>query len=195
MDTETLAAYDHTPADYAAEWHDQPAPTDLHDLVRTHFRPGGRTADVGCGSGRDTAWLSANGFPATGYDPSEGLLAQARLRHPGIPFHVAALPELAGVADGSYPNVLCETVLMHLPPALIPASVRRLRAILAPGGALYLSWRVTAGADRRDDNGRLYAAFDPALVRDALAGTTIVHDAEVGSLSSGKLIHRIVVAG
>ena len=30
-------------------------------------------------------------------------------------------------------------------------------AVLRPGGCLYLSWRVTAGADQRDAHGRLYA--------------------------------------
>ena len=99
---------------------------------------------------------------------------------------------LAGIADGSFTNVLCETVVMHLPPADIPASVRRLIAILEPGGTLYLSWRATQGGDSRDSHGRLYAAFDPEVVRDALTGTETLLDEQVRSASSGKLVHRIV---
>ncbi len=191
MDGKTLAAYDVAAADFAADWHAQPAPDDLHALIRRYFGPG-PTADIGCGSGREVAWLNANGFPAVGYDPSAGLLAQARTRYPQLTFAPAALPELAGIADASFANVLCETVLMHLPRDAIAPSAARLTAILRPGGTLYLSWRVTRGADQRDPQGRLYAAFDAGLVTSALAGAAILLDEETASASSGKLIHRIV---
>jgi len=81
---------------------------------------------------------------------------------------------------------------MHLEPEAIGPAVERLLAILVPKGVLYLSWRVTEGADRRDEHGRLYAAFDPQLVLRALGSTEILLDEQVGSLSSGKLIRRIV---
>ena len=192
MDQPTVTAYDRAAADFAADWHAQPAPGDLHALVRRFFRPGA-TADIGCGSGREVAWLSANGLPAIGYDPSEGLLAQARARHPGLTFGRAALPDLAGIADASFDNVLCETVLMHLGKDDVAPSVRRLTAILRPGGCLYLSWRVTAGTDQRDAHGRLYAAFDPRLVASALTdAATILLDEPSVSASSGKAVHRVI---
>ena len=192
MDRSTVAAYDKSAADFAADWHAQPAAHDLHALVRRFFRPGA-TADIGCGSGREVAWLSANGFPTVGYDPSEGLLAQARARYPDLAFGPAALPELAGVADASFDNVLCETVLMHLGKDDVAPSVRRLMAILRPGGCLYLSWRVTAaGTDQRDAHGRLYAAFDPRLVVDALTDAAILLDEPTVSASSGKAVHRLI---
>jgi SAM-dependent methyltransferase len=191
MDPPTVAAYDRSAADFAADWHAQPAPDDLYALVRSFFRPG-QTADIGCGSGRDVAWLNANGFPAAGFDPSEGLLAQARTRYPGLSFGIAAMPDLAGIPDASFDNVLCETVLMHLPRDGIAPSVQRLLAILRPGGTLYLTWRVTTGTDQHDAQDRLYAAFEPGLVTDALAGATILTDQQVTSASSGKTIHRVV---
>jgi SAM-dependent methyltransferase len=191
MDAGTLRAYDSGAAAFAQDWHEQPPPADLHDIVRRFFRPGA-TADIGCGSGRDVAWLSANGFAAAGYDPSAGLLAQARARYPNLVFHSAALPALEGIADASFVNVLCETVIMHLPRADVGPSVRRLLAILAPGGALYLSWRVTRGADLRDGEGRLYGAFDADIVRGALGNAEVLLDEEAVSASSGKVIHRLV---
>ena len=191
MDRETLLAYDGAAAAFAEDWHRQPAPADFHAVVRRFFRPG-PTADIGCGSGREVAWLAANGYPAIGYDPSAGLLAQARARYPELVFEAAALPDLAGISAGTFDNVLCETVIMHLPPDLIAPSVRRLVSILKPDGILYLSWRVTAGADQRDPQGRLYAAFGKDVVLGALSRTTILLDEEVISASSGKAIHRIV---
>jgi len=191
MDDATLSAYDRDAKAFADDWDGQPPPSDLHAVVRRFFIPG-PTADIGCGSGRDAAWLNASGYPTRGFDASEGLLAEARRRHPEIQFGTAVLPGLDGIAEGSFANVLCETVIMHLEPEAITPAVERLLSILVPGGILYLSWRVTEGADRRDEHGRLYAAFDPDRVLRALAATELLLDEQVGSLSSGKLIRRIV---
>jgi SAM-dependent methyltransferase len=191
MDEKTLASYDSDAAAFAKDWHEQPPPSDLHALVERFFQPG-RTADIGCGSGREVGWLCAHGFAAIGYDASQGLLAEARARYPNCAFEAATLPELAGVQDATFDNVLCETVIMHLDPARIAPSVRRLLAILRPGGILYLSWRGTEGTDQRDAYGRLYAAFDKDIVLGALAMATVLLDEEIVSASSGKTIHRIV---
>jgi SAM-dependent methyltransferase len=193
MDRETLGAYDAGAAEFAKDWHAQPAPTDLHALVRRFFHPGGRTADVGCGSGREVAFLAAAGFDAIGYDASDALLEQARFRYPRLAFATAVLPVLAGVPDAAFDNVLCETVIMHLRRPQILDGVRRLLAILKPDGILYLSWRVTNGADQRDPHGRLYSAFESSLIREGLEGAAVVLlDDEPVSASSGKTIHRIV---
>ena len=193
MDRTTLAAYDHDAAAFAKDWHEQPAPTDLQDIVARFFIQGGATADIGCGSGREVAWLNANGFPAEGFDASDGLLTEARSRYPHLRFTHAELPELRGIAANSFDNVLCETVIMHLDPALIAPSVRHMLELVKPGGIFYLSWRVTDGADVRDAHGRLYAAFDAALVLTELVAATSLLDEEVVSASSGKKIQRLVV--
>ena len=103
------------------------------------------------------------------------------------------MPKLKGIAADAYDNVLCETVIMHLAPAEIGPAVRRLLDIVKPSGILYLSWRVTEGADQRDAQGRLYAAFDAALVLAELKPATVLLDEETVSASSGKKVHRLVV--
>lgn len=60
-DTETLRAYDHAAAEFAEDWRTQPTPSDMYALVREYLTPG-PTADIECGSGRDTSWLTENGF-------------------------------------------------------------------------------------------------------------------------------------
>ena len=97
MDPETLNAYGAGAEKFAEDWHAQPAPTDLHALVKRFFHPGGRTADVGCGGGREVAFLAASGYDAIGYDASDALLEQARLRYPRLSFATAVLPDLVGV--------------------------------------------------------------------------------------------------
>ena len=193
MDRLTRAAYDNDAAAFARDWHAQPAPVDLQEIVARFFIKGGASADIGCGSGREVAWQNANGFPAVGFDASEGLLAQARARYPVLNFAWAELPALRGIAANSYDNVLCETVIMHLDRDRIASSVSRLLDIVKPDGIFYLSWRVTEDADQRDKHRRLYAAFDAELVRAELAAATFLLDEEVVSASSGKKIHRVVV--
>lgn len=192
MDRQTLAAYDADAAAFAKEWHEQPAPSDLHEIVARFFIRGGISADIGCGSGREVAWLNANGFPALGFDASEGLLAEARSRYPDFGFANVELPDLAAIPANAYDNVLCETVIMHLDHARIALSVRRLFDIVKPCGVLCLSWRVTDDADLRDAHGRLYAAFDASLVLSELMAATTLLDEEVVSASSGKKIHRLL---
>jgi SAM-dependent methyltransferase len=193
MDRSTLSAYDTDAAAFAKDWHEQPTPVDLQDIVTRFFLKGGATADIGCGSGREVAWLNANGFPAVGFDASDGLLAEARARYPDFAFAHAELPDLRGIEAGSYDNLLCETVIMHLAPALIAPSVRRMLELVKPGGIFYLSWRVTDGGDIRDGHGRLYAAFDILLVVAELSAVTLLLNEAVVSASSGKKIHRLVV--
>lgn len=193
FDARTLAAYAQHASSYSQDWLDQPPPADLYALLERYLVAGGETADIGCGNGRDTAWLAAHGYPVIGFDGSDALLAEARRLNPGLEFRHAMLPELAEIGQ-SFDNIVCETVIMHLPAATIPLALHGLLGRLRPGGVLYLSWRVTAGSDLRHDDGRLYAAFEPALVLDALAACSILHFDDVISASSGKRICRVIAA-
>jgi SAM-dependent methyltransferase len=168
MDESTLAAYDSKAGQYCDEWLGQPPTDDIQALWRQFFLRGAPGADIGSGSGRDVDWLNRNGYPCVGFDPSTGLLDEARRRFPRWCYALARLPDLQGVAAGAYCNVVCETVLMHLPRAQVQPAACSLARIVAPGGTLYLSWRVTEGADVRDAAGRLYCAFPAADVRGAL---------------------------
>ena len=194
MDQATIAAYDKDAVAFAKAWHDQPAPVDLHEVVEQFFVRGGRTADIGCGSGREVDWLDTNGFSAEGIDASEGLLSEARSRYPDLKFTRAELPELSGIAANRYDNVLCENVIMHLDAAEIAPAVHRLLDIVKPDGVLYLSWQVTEDAGR-DAQGRLASVIDAGAVRAELASVTATTflDEEVVSTASGKTMHRLVV--
>lgn len=193
MDKTTLAAYDSAAPAFVQRWLGEQEPADMYALFRKFFRPG-LTADIGSGSGRDAAWLTANDYPAIGYDLSDGLLAQARARFPQIEFKKAALPDLSGVPARHFDNVVCETVIMHLPHAEIAPAVARMLEILKPGGAIYLSFRITENADHREKDGRLFTAYVGDHVRRALAGQEILFDATVPRAAGGtiqRLIARI----
>jgi SAM-dependent methyltransferase len=193
FDTATLDAYSRDAARYSQEWLDQPPPNDLYALFETYLVPQGQTAEIGCGNGRDAAWLATQGYDVTGFDAAEGLLAEARRLHPHITFGEASLPSLEAIVE-TFDNVVCETVIMHLPLETIPLAVDNLRRILRRNGVLYLSWRVTEGADQRQPDGRLYTAFDPKLVMDALVDCAILLFEDVRSESSGKRICRVIAS-
>ena len=105
-----------------------------------------------------------------GYDPSAGPLAEARTGFtPALNCAGRRSQLLRALRTKASLNVLCETAIMHPASAEIPAAVKRLIAMLKPGGALYLTWRVSKDSTSRDKFGLLYASFDPALVLDALS--------------------------
>src|SRR5437763_5965335 len=96
FDAETLEAYDRGAADFCRLYRAiEPAP--ICDLIRALFIPGGSTADIGCGSGRDVAWLVRHGFPPVGYDPSRAMLEQAWAAYSELDLRMDSLPHLTTI--------------------------------------------------------------------------------------------------
>lgn len=141
-DNQTTKAYEDLAAAYSEDWNSQPEPVDMYDLFNRFLIKGGSALEIGCGSGRDANWLTHNGFAVAAFDSSKELIRIARNLYPHINFGLANLPELREI-DGEYENVVCETVIMHLPKAQIPPSIQSLQRRLKPEGIMYLSWRVT----------------------------------------------------
>ncbi|MEF3274602.1 MAG: class I SAM-dependent methyltransferase [Chloroflexus sp.] len=131
-------------------------PAAIYRLIETFFHAGRPTADIGSGSGRDVAWLNQHGFPAVGFEPSAGMIAEARAAYPSIEVRASALPELAGIADASFDNVLCVAVLMHLPATELKSAAINLARIMRPTGRLIVAYRTPPPAGERAPDGRLY---------------------------------------
>lgn len=159
MDTRTIETYNEE-AEKIAELHTNLVPKRLYQLVRRFFIQEGKTGDIGCGIGRDSAWLSQQGFQVMGIDASIGMLNQANRRYPGLNFVQDALPELSGIADCVFDNILCSAVLMHLSREVLPLAIHSLLRVLSHDGVLILSFRGTNAADKRE-RGKLYEAIDP----------------------------------
>lgn len=193
MDQRTINAYSEKASEYSHDWLTQPEPLDMYKLLKDYFRPGLETADIGCGNGRDVNWLSQNGFKTVGFDSSPELLSFAHKHYPHIPFNQAFLPALSEIQN-QYDNLLCETVIMHLPQPQIVESLKNLKRILKKGGVLYLSWRVTEGVDMRHADGRLYTAFEPDFILNQFAKSSVLHFEDKISESSGKRICRLIVS-
>jgi SAM-dependent methyltransferase len=110
--------------------------------------PGATVLDVGAGSGRDAAWLAANGYDVVAVEPSEAMLAHARTLHSSSRIHWLSdnLPDLANVRrlGLSFDFILLSAVWMHIPPTERQRSLRKLATLLAPKGRIAISLRLGA---------------------------------------------------
>ena len=108
----------------------------------THLLPASPATvlDVGAGSGRDAAWLSALGYDVVAVEPSPRMLALARTRHAGRPVQWIAdsLPALSRTFRSglSFDVILLSAVWMHVAPSDRAKAFRKLMTILRPGGLL-----------------------------------------------------------
>ncbi|WP_053078758.1 class I SAM-dependent methyltransferase [Methylobacterium tarhaniae] len=149
---ETIAAYDHGAAAFAARYEALSAEVlwrRVRDLLPTGV---GRLAlDVGAGSGRDAAWLVGLGFEVVAAEPAAGMRAEGRRLHPGLRWVDDRLPALTAVhrLGLSYDLVLLSGVWMHLTPAERPCAFRKLATLLTPGGVLLLTLRGGPGEPER----------------------------------------------
>ncbi|MGW5745486.1 class I SAM-dependent methyltransferase [Amycolatopsis sp. NPDC003861] len=141
------AVYDHGAAAYIATTGDlELFPGLENELIRFGGRtPGGGTVlDLGCGVGRDTEWLDAQGFLVVAGDLSHRMLQIGAQRVPAIDhiqLDMTALPFRDGVFVGAW---VCASMI-HLPNGLLPAALTELCRVLRPGGAAAISMKEGRG--------------------------------------------------
>jgi SAM-dependent methyltransferase len=104
-----------------------------------------RIVDIGAGTGRDAAWLAAQGHLVLAVEPvREFRDAGAMLHGDAIAWRDDTLPDLAGL-EGPFDLVLLCAVWHHLDPAGRARAMPNLARITAPGGTLILSLRHEPG--------------------------------------------------
>lgn len=167
MDQLTIERYNHSAA-AVAELHTRLRPERLYQLAQRFFHPARACLDLGCGIGRDSAWLATQGYPVLGVDAAHGMLQQARQRYPQLAFQQDSLPALATIPDASYHNLWCVAVLMHLDAPSQAHAIEQCARVLVAGGVLLLSWRGTDAPNQRED-GKLYSHIDSESLLAAAA--------------------------
>jgi SAM-dependent methyltransferase len=169
MDHPTLTHYNR----HAAEMSDQYESADvtrLHQHLLETLPAEGRILEVGCGSGRDLAFLQAQGFDVTGLEPSEGMRTKALERHPQLAgqLHPGTIPFSTGIdaLKPPYDAVLAIAVIMHLRDQELADWIRQLKAVLKPDGILFLSASYAREGlnGQRDEGGRLFVERTPEQV-------------------------------
>ena len=141
-------------ADMAAGW----------EAFAALLKPGDRVLDAGCGSGRDALALSRMGFDVTAMEASPRLAELAR-RHTGLPVQVLTFDEIAW--REAFEGIWACASLLHVPRAVLPSAMTRVREALVPGGVWWMSFKY--GTEEREVGGRLFTDLDEAGAEALLA--------------------------
>lgn len=97
-----------------------------------------RVLDLGCGTGRHTAYLVQNGFELIGCDSSEAALRIVREVLPEVELLVcdAGSPPYR---NQSFDGIFCHAVIQHGTLAAIRKTIAEMHRVLRGGGALFLT--------------------------------------------------------
>lgn len=110
----------------------------------------GPVADVGCGTGRVSAYLARLGVDMRGIDLSPGMIAAARGLYPDLRFEVGSMLNL-NLPDGTLGGVLAWYSTIHVPDDQLPRAFAEFGRVLAPGGYLLLGFQVGDAAEHVSD--------------------------------------------
>ena len=108
--------------------------------------------DVGAGTGRDAAWLLAQGYEVLAADPSTEMRAEARRLHPDLDdrYLQDGLPALTKTirAGISFDFILLNASWMHVASSDRQRAFRKLVTLLKPGGVIAFTLRDPIEAER-----------------------------------------------
>jgi ubiquinone/menaquinone biosynthesis C-methylase UbiE len=171
-DDELRRTYDLIASDFAAQNAVMPANLMvLADRLRRHVGSHGLILDIGCGHGRDTAWLERFDGRVIGLDLSFQMLKRAQQITRG------RLAEMnmkkLGIRDSCADGIWCNAALLHLPKVQAPLALAEFRRILHSGGMLIVTVQqgIYEGVRYGKNNAwtRHFSEYQPDEIRALLA--------------------------
>ncbi len=119
--------------------------TEKYGLTRTHSEvlaaaarvSPGKTLDLGCGNGRNSLYLTANGYSVTAWDKNPMSIANIeRIKAAeGLTNLEIATVDLNALSfEGEYDFILSTVVMMFLEPQTIPGLIANMQRTTVPGG-------------------------------------------------------------
>ncbi|MDD9650604.1 tellurite resistance methyltransferase TehB [Klebsiella pasteurii] len=176
--------------------------TDKYGMTRTHSEvlhaatliAPGKALDLGCGNGRNSLYLAANGFDVTAWDKNPASIDNLeRIRQAeGLENLRTAIKDLNALSfDGEYDFILSTVVMMFLEAKTIPGLIANMQRCTRPGG-----YNLIVAAMDTDDFPCTVGfpfAFKPEELRNYYAGWALLkYNEDVGELhrtdASGKRI-------
>jgi SAM-dependent methyltransferase len=213
MDSVTVDRYNCHAADYVALYEGADMST-LHRLLLRYLPERCRVLEIGCGSGRDAAFLLSHGYDVTATDASQSMLALAAQRHPELAsrLHLLSFPlslggERAGVRvddtpattalRSPYNAILSVAMVMHLTDDELRECAAQWRALVEDEGVLVIS--ASTGrpglVQLREDTGRLYCERTPEelLVVFKQAGFTCIATHPLADLLKRDILWTVLI--
>ena len=176
--------------------------TDKYGMTRTHSEvlhaatliAPGKALDLGCGNGRNSLYLAANGFDVTAWDKNPASISNLeRIRQAeGLENLRTAIKDLNALSfDGEYDFILSTVVMMFLEAKTIQGLIANMQRCTRPGG-----YNLIVAAMDTDDFPCTVGfpfAFKPEELRNYYAGWALLkYNEDVGELhrtdASGKRI-------
>lgn len=176
--------------------------TDKYGMTRTHSEvlhaatliAPGKALDLGCGNGRNSLYLAANGFDVTAWDKNPASISNLeRIRQAeGLENLRTAIKDLNALSfDGEYDFILSTVVMMFLEAKTIPGLIANMQRCTRPGG-----YNLIVAAMDTDDfpcSVGFPFAFKPEELRNYYADWALLkYNEDVGELhrtdASGKRI-------
>lgn len=176
--------------------------TDKYGMTRTHSEvlhaatliAPGKALDLGCGNGRNSLYLAANGFDVTAWDKNPASISNLeRIRQAeGLENLRTAIKDLNALSfDGEYDFILSTVVMMFLEAKTIPGLIANMQRCTRPGG-----YNLIVAAMDTDDFPCTVGfpfAFKPEELRNYYAGWALLkYNEDIGELhrtdASGKRI-------
>lgn len=189
---QTRIGYDSVAEDYATLIPDLRTETSLDVAMINDFArrcldaPTGPVADVGCGTGRVSAHLAAQGVDVFGVDLSPGMIDVARRTHPQLPFEVGAMEDLP-VQDAVLGGLLAWYSLIHTAPDRLPALVSEFARVLKSGAWLLTAFQ--AGAGQRVERSTVYGRT-VTMTNFRHAAPHVISALETGGFNLHTQLHR-----
>ncbi|MBD1999320.1 methyltransferase domain-containing protein [Leptolyngbya sp. FACHB-541] len=135
--------------------------------------------DIGAGSGRDAAWLAAQGHEVIAVEPAAAMREEGQRLHPSarirwIDDHLPVLQKVHRLGM-AFDFILLSAVWMHIPPAERSRAFRKIITLLKPGGLLAITLRHGEAEAEREIYGVSWEEIE-RLAREH--GATIVRKVE-----------------
>lgn len=125
--------------DARAAWRDglskQPWKLAERRAFRERLAPGARLLEIGAGTGQDSAYFQQEGCAVVATDLSAGMVEHCQAK--GIEARVMDFLHLDFPA-GSFDAVFAMNCLLHVPNHALPAVLAAVRAVLRPGGLVFV---------------------------------------------------------
>ncbi len=135
----------------------------MHHMLERWLPTEGTILEIGCGAGRESAWMAARGLKVTATDASAAMLTEAKKQPDAgrISFSQETFPlePTSPLLKERFDAIVCIAVLMHVPDKDLFDVLFHMRGLLNPGGRVIVSFCSNREPDAAD--ARLFVNRQP----------------------------------